>query len=213
MEPPFAKAVDPVFLGAIELLERVQHTATQPPQQERSKLQGLISRAEAALGNNEEWELAKYAIVSWIDSALIDAPWDGSTWWEDNPLEREYFIERKAFTEFYAKANKAAALPKKNALEVFYICVVLGFRGMYSDASSMQFASELDLPTTLEDWASKTAMTLHLGVGRPPITEQPRPVDGAPPLEGRSSLMMASIFALIALALPLGMLLFEWNNH
>ena len=39
---------------------------------------------------------------------LIGAPWDGSEWWENNPLERECFHDRAAFTNFYAKAKEAA---------------------------------------------------------------------------------------------------------
>ena len=86
MTPKFAKAVDNVFLGVLDLLERIERNQSINVSDERTRIQKRIDNAEAQLGSTQDWQLAKYALVSWIDSMLIGAPWDGNTWWENNPL-------------------------------------------------------------------------------------------------------------------------------
>ena len=107
MTPKFAKAVDNVFLGVLDLLERIERNQSINVSDERTRIQKRIDNAEAQLGSTQDWQLAKYALVSWIDSMLIGAPWDGNTWWENNPLERTYFFDRNAYTYFYARAREA----------------------------------------------------------------------------------------------------------
>lgn len=210
MDPNFSKAVDPIFIGVIDLLDRIGYGKAEAPERERAHIKGMIDRAETLLGNKDEWKLAKYALVCWVDAALIDAPWDVDRWWDDHVLEREYFFDRVAFSEFYVRAQKAMQLSSKNALEVYYICVVLGFRGMFADASSAEHAEKLGVSKTLESWARETVASLHLGVGRPPILEQPKKVDGAPPLTGYTNLIITIIFTLTAIAIPLGYYLKEF---
>jgi type VI secretion system protein ImpK len=201
MTPEFALAVDPVFLHVLELLERIERNETPSAKEERSRVRAQIDRAEAMLGRKADWELAKYALVAWIDDLLIEAPWDGRQWWEENALEVELFNSRDAFSKFYIQAEEAQKLTKKDALEVFYVCVVLGFRGLYRDPTSE--AELLGLPATLEEWARKTAMAINLGLGRPPITVNSRPGEGAPPLEGRFNLVGMSIVAVILTAVTI----------
>lgn len=207
MTPKFAKAVDTVFLGVLDLLERIERNQSIMVSDERTRIQKKIDHAEAQLGATQDWHLAKYALVSWIDSMLIGAPWEGNNWWENNPLERTYFFDRNAYTQFYTKAREAAALPNKDALEVYYICVVMGFRGLYGDAQGTMLAEQMGLPPRLDDWARQTAASIQLGQGRPPIHERPKLGDGAPPLNGRSSLFGMAGFGIILFGLALGYLI------
>ena len=209
MTPEFAKAVDPIFLHVLELLERIERNETPVAKDERARVRAQIDRAEAMLGRKPDWELAKYAMVAWIDDLLIEAPWDGRMWWEENALEVELFNSRDAFTKFYTQAEEAQQLTKKDALEVFYVCVVLGFRGLYRDTSVD--AEMMGLPSSLDEWARKTAMAINLGLGRPPITVNSRPGEGAPPLEGRFNLVGMSIVAVILTAITLMLAEMIWD--
>ncbi len=67
MTPNFAQAVDPIFLYVLALLDRISRDTKPKPQEERARIRALIDEAEARLGSGTEWELAKYALVSWID--------------------------------------------------------------------------------------------------------------------------------------------------
>lgn len=201
MTPNFAAAVDPVFLHVLGLLERIGSSERPLPREEREALNNTLRNAEAAIQHKQDWELAKYAIVSWIDDVLIDAPWEGRGWWKENALEVEVFNTRERATLFYAKAKDASAMTRRDALEVFYVCVILGFRGLYRDQSAAFLTDQLKLPPDLESWARQAAKSIQLGQGRPSIGEAPRQTDeGAPPLEGKYRLIGASLMGVVLTA-------------
>ena len=210
MTPNFASAVDPIFLHVLGLLERIGHNDNPAPSEERAVINNWLRHAEAQLGQKQDWELAKYALVSWIDDVLIEAPWNGKSWWKENALEVEVFNSRDRATLFYTRSQEAAKMTRRDALEVFYVCVVLGFRGLYRDAASAFLADQLGLPPNLDAWASQTSKSIQLGQGRPSITESPRPGEGAPPLEGKYTLVGTALLgiALAAVAAVMWLMLF-----
>ena len=187
MTPKFSEAVDPIFLHVLRLLERIDRGETPSAKDERQHIRGWIDQAEALLGQGQDWQLAKYALVAWIDEVLIEADWDGRSWWNENALEQEIFSGRRAYHQFYIKAKEASALPRRDALEVFYVCVVLGFRGLYRDPveAAAESASH-DLPGDLESWARQTSVAIKLGQGLPPITDKGLMPGGAPALESQA---------------------------
>ena len=186
MTPRFAQAVDPLMLHVLGMLERINRGERQSPQDERAHLRALLDRAEAIVGSTPDWGLAKYALVSWIDEVLVETAWDGAEWWSNNAMEVEIFQSRLCNEQFYTQAQRASALPTRDALEVFYVCVVLGFRGLYRDPEmAAMFTSVNNLPADLETWAKQTAMAIRLGQGRPPLTGVRRELTGAPPLKMR----------------------------
>ncbi|MGL4511475.1 MAG: DotU family type IV/VI secretion system protein [Lacipirellulaceae bacterium] len=190
MTPRFAQAVDPVFLYALALLDRIARDEPSSPEEEQLRLRKLIDEAEASLGNVVEWDLAKYAIVSWIDEMLVDSPWKGRDWWSNNVLEIALFNSRQCHELFFLKAHEASKLVGREALEVFYVCVILGFRGLYHDqASSSDVARALNLPPQLEEWTRQTALSIRLGQGRPPLSDPGREVTGAQPLRPRMAVV------------------------
>jgi type VI secretion system protein ImpK len=199
MTPEFAKAVDPIFLHVFGLLDRIGRGVEPLPEEERLRIRGLIDQADAMWGHTPDAESAKYAIVSWIDEMLAaEAPWQGSEWWKNNSLEWEYFKTQDRSEQFYLKAKEASGLRRKDALEVFYVCVVMGFRGLYRDLNrAAAFTEALQLPPDLETWARQAAMAIQLKLGRPPISEVSVPIEGAPPLNGPFSLIWASLAGLI----------------
>jgi type VI secretion system protein ImpK len=212
MTPNFAKAVDPVFLHVLGLLERINQGSAANPAEEKHTISNFLRDAEAQLGQKADWELAKYALVSWVDEVLIVAPWEGRDWWNNNPLEVDHFRSRDCNTVFFTRAKEAAQLSRRDALEVYYVCVVLGFRGFYQSAGADAplVARQLDVPPDLESWASQTARSIQLGQGRPPIGGSVRPLEGAPPLEGKYVLLGTSLLGgvLAAVATTTGVILF-----
>ena len=217
MEPAFAEAVDQAFVAALELLERITLQEAKDPATERSQMKGWIERAEAQVVDNEEWELAKYALVGWLDAEMIAAPWEGATFWEENPLEREYYYERKAFTNFFVNARQAAQMPRKNALEVYYLCVVFGFRGLYGPPPEARADGErpedFDLPKDIQTWASQINAQLRVGAARAPLNEEPQPIAYAPAMEGTRTLIVSIAVSAMMAAWPLGMLLWTFIDQ
>ena len=166
MTPRFAHAVDPIFSYVLDLLDRIHRHEHPSPQEQRLVIRGLLEQAEAILGTGTDWELARYAIISWIDELLVDSPWEGADWWSNNVLEMEQFNTRACFEQFYVRAREASKLPQRDALEVFYVCMMLGFRGLYRDPQLQQsFIEANGLPLELEDWARQTGLSIRLGQG------------------------------------------------
>lgn len=183
MTPRFAQAVDPVFLHVLNLLERIGRDERPVAQEERLRIVALLDQAEAIVGAGTEWDLAKYAIISWIDEMLVETPWDGRDWWSNNVLEVELFNTRLCNEQFYVRAQEASTLARRDALEVYYVCVVLGFRGLYRDPNlSVMFSAAHGLPPDLDTWARQASLAIRLGQGRPALSPPRREIAGAPPL-------------------------------
>jgi type VI secretion system protein ImpK len=211
MTPEFAKAVDPVFLSVLDLLDRIDRDEIRAVEEERLRVRGYLDQAEAMLGKGTDWQVAKYGLVSWIDEVLVDAHWANSVWWKENCLEWEEFKTLDRSEQFYMKAKEASSLRRKDALEVFYIGVVLGFRGLYRDPDrTAALHGALELPPDLENWAKQTSMAIQLGRGIPSISDASQPIDGAPPLDGPFALIWASAAGVVlaVLTVVVGILFF-----
>jgi type VI secretion system protein ImpK len=209
MTPQFAQAVDPIFQTMLDLLEQIGQGASVSPQNERYRISATIDRAEAILRGGLEWELAKYALVSWIDEMLCETPWSGRDWWSNNVLEVQYFNTRLCNERFYTKAQEASAQPRRDALEVFYNCVILGFRGLYRDANlANELTSNHGLPPDLASWTKQTALAIRLGEGRTPLPRPRRDIKGVPPLGNPSAVVWLCAIASVLLLVDIGYLLF-----
>ena len=201
MTPKLAQAVDPVFLHMLGLLDRIQRGEIASPQEERLRLRTLIDQAEAIVGVGGEWELMKYALVSWIDELLVESQWAGHDWWSNNVLEVELFNTRLCYEHFFVKAQEASTMATRDALEVYYVCVILGFRGVYRDSNmASHLHQSRGLPIDISSWAKQTSMAIRLGQGRPPLAGPQREIAGAPPLRGKGRLLWSALAAVILAA-------------
>ena len=214
MRPDFAKAVDPIFLATLQFIERIERSDRLVAADERATLLRKIDDAEVQLGSTPEWQLAKYALCSWIDALLIDAPWQGKGWWKDNCLEKKYFGRRDAHEAFFQRSTEAAGLGRKDALEVYYLAVVLGFRGFYADSDSSykySIVSAHRLPDTIDAWCRTTARSLQLRQGRPAIPESVQAGGSAKPLSGKTSLAIFSMISIVlfGLAIATALIVFD----
>jgi type VI secretion system protein ImpK len=190
MTPKFARVVDPIFLYTLELLERIARRDPVSPQEEQVRLRALIDQGDALFGAEPEWDAAKYALVSWIDEVLVDTPWDGQDWWSNNVLEVALFNSRLCNEKFYLRAAESSSLSRRDALEVYYVCAVLGFRGLYRDPEQARYLIQShSLPEDLDTWARQAALSIRLGQGRPPLSRPGPEIAGAPPAQGKSQVV------------------------
>lgn len=190
MIPKFAHSIDPIILNVLGVLDRIENSDSPSRDDVQLRLRALIDEADARLGSGKEWKLAKYALVCWIDEMLVDAPWEGREWWNNNVMEQTLFNTRNRHQQFFTWAQEAAELTEKNALEVYYVCVILGFRGLYHDPSSAgPIAESLGLPADLNVWAKQTALSIRLGQHLPPLAPPGPEIQGARPLRRASSVV------------------------
>jgi type VI protein secretion system component VasF len=136
MTPEFANATLPLVVYILKLFDRATAYKTGSAESERSLLRAEFEATAAKLRGPraEEWELASYALAAVVDELLIvDIPWTGQSWWENHAFEVELFNTRRRATEFYSKADKAASFQSKEALSMFVLAVLVGFRGVLRD--------------------------------------------------------------------------------
>lgn len=199
MTPRFARAVDPVFNEVLVLLDRIHRGEQLEPREQRLVIRGLLEQAQAFVGTGREWELARYAMISWIDEMLVDSPWTAAEWWSNNVLEMEFYNTRACYEQFFVLAKEASALPQRDALEAFYLCMMLGFRGLYHDPQLNQPLIESHgLPPDMEAWARQTAMSIQLGQGRPELARPTRELAAAGPMVTRAFPVWSWVLAAMA---------------
>lgn len=108
------------------------------PKELRAKIGELFRRLEKealeAGFSPEDVYAARYALVAVIDETISRSDWISKSEWYENPLGLEYFGENIAGSEFFNKleAIRANAGKKAGLLEVYYICLALGFEGKYA---------------------------------------------------------------------------------
>jgi type VI secretion system protein ImpK len=84
--------------------------------------------AGIALGDADD---AAYALAAAFDEALLTARWSGREEWLRNPLARQYCNDEFVGIGFYDRLTQVrrSSTPRPDVVEVFYYCLVSGFRG------------------------------------------------------------------------------------
>jgi type VI secretion system protein ImpK len=143
MRKEISEIVYPVFAYALRVKEQLAQGESPNWQTAQAALKGLLkSDAEArrwgeyagdpraSIGGRSDTSFfgIRYALVCWLDEIFIlDSPWKGD--WNENSLEVALYGSRDRAFKFWEQAKLAAARPEADALEVFFLCVMLGFRG------------------------------------------------------------------------------------
>ncbi len=95
-------------------------------------LDTMVGRGRAAGFPDTDLAEARYALVAFIDEQILKSNWPGRNEWMGRPLQLDLYGEYTAGENFF---NRMRALLQQGnsspALEVYYLCLVLGFRGAY----------------------------------------------------------------------------------
>lgn len=136
---------------ALDLKDRVERGPLPDFEAEHAELLATVDDAVARrwadyMGDEKVFLGARYALACWIDelfSVLTPAPWSAK--WVNKPLEFILFKTAIREFEFWRQldiALKRMSAPKStvptgpDALEAFYLCITLGFRGRYRNDPS-----------------------------------------------------------------------------
>jgi type VI secretion system protein ImpK len=222
MREEMANLVHPVLVQGLRLKERLQHGEDLNLMDEQSILKGLLqtdnqARRLADFGGERPVDVsggnwarpaegrrspesflgARYALVCWLDELFtLDSPWAAR--WNEQKLETELYASNQRAFKFWEQARKAEACPGTDALEVFYLCVMLGFRGDLRQA-----------PERLQAWCSAVEARLAQGRGEWPSPPERKPETNVPPLRGRERMqrMILAGCLLLGVLIPVGVFL------
>jgi len=92
------------------------------------------SRARAAGIARDDAELARYAFCAAADETVLRSVFGIRERWEKHPLQLRLFGDQLAGEHFFDKLEqlRARGAEKLQVLEVFHVCLLLGFQGRYA---------------------------------------------------------------------------------
>lgn len=127
------------FAGPVlDLILRLRAGIVTPSNDLRPKIAGMLEdfekRAERYRFNHKIVQVSKFALASFVDETVLTNNFPLKNEWERNPLQLEYFGEQLAGNKFF---DKLEAMLKQievtaDAVEVYYFCMLLGFKGRYA---------------------------------------------------------------------------------
>ncbi len=99
----------------------------------------LESKAQRSGIAADAVRLAKYALCAWIDERILASDLSARSRWASEPLQLRYFDDFSAGEEFYIKLEAVRAAPELGeVLEVYGLCIALGFRGKLADERGLE---------------------------------------------------------------------------
>ncbi len=203
MTESFAGLVGPIFQYVVDLREGFRRGEEPSPETVKRSLIKAFQRAQKGVAEAQaaDFALAQYALVYWADEVLIKSSWRFADSWKNSILELEYFGTRRAAVDFWERAKQAeeqaqvrGRMPRSaDALETFFFCVALGFRGeLFQDE------------TELEVWSARVGPIIRDATpDPPPPATAPQAGRGLVELRGERMLVGASLLVATTFVLTL----------
>jgi len=88
------------------------------------------TRKRTAGFSDEDFDLARFAVCAWVDETVLCSSWEGRHTWEHEQLQRVLYGTTSAGEGFFERLNSIDP-ENKPLLEVYSICLELGFAGRY----------------------------------------------------------------------------------
>ena len=148
MTPEFSDLVYKVISYTLDLKDRVEGETAPDFETERGRLIELLP-ANAGVGLQSDYSGdgrtflgARYALTCWIDELfIVHSIWADR--WKPLVLEQALFGTRLRAERFWEQAEivlrrpnapRPSNPPGPDALETYFLCIILGFRGSYREA-------------------------------------------------------------------------------
>jgi len=201
MRDELAKLVYPTLAYGLKVRDALQKGETLDFDKEQAAFRGLLQTREAARrwpdysGDGEQFLGVRYALTCWIDEIFID----GTRWaqtWNEKKLETSLYGSNDRAYNFWEQAKIAEARSEIDALEVFYLCMMLGFRGDLTGAPERVLDRR-------DAWEAQFGQRRARQWNSPP--ELP-PRTHVPPLTGRDKFRKALMILgiVVAILIPIG---------
>ena len=104
--------------------------------QVKADITRLMSDIEIRIGQSnitpDDFDLARFAVVAWVDETLLSSQWQDKDRWQKESLQRLYYLTADAGELFFDRLN-AIGPHQRDVREVYYLCLAMGFKGRYID--------------------------------------------------------------------------------
>jgi type VI secretion system protein ImpK len=111
---------------------------------------------------------AQFAVVAFVDESIARSSWKGKENWLAKPLSSRYGMPANAGAVFFDRLDDwlKSPQPPKDLVEVFYVCLGLGFRGRLYDQPAELKRRKKDLFDILVK--GQETLVLSPAAARPP---------------------------------------------
>ncbi len=126
-----------VLADTVELVNKIKNGES--PEYETARL--IIERSISEHSSDffrggyseEQYNLTKYAVLAFIDEAILSSSWEHKSLWKNEMLQIEHFHTVNAGEQFFDNLNNLNPVnpAEKDIREVYYYCLILGFKGKY----------------------------------------------------------------------------------
>ena len=127
------------FAGPIfDLILRLKAGIVAPSNDLRPKIASLLDdferRAERYRFSSKIIQVSKFALASFVDETVLSNNFNLKEEWEKYPLQLELFGEQLAGNKFFEKLQAMLKQVDQtaDAVEIYYVCMLLGFKGRYA---------------------------------------------------------------------------------
>ncbi len=127
------------FAGPVlDLVLRVKAGIVTPSNELRPQVAAMLEdfekRAERYRFNHKIVQVSKFALAAFVDETVLTNNFPLRDEWEKNALQLEYFGEQLAGNKFFDKLDAMLKQIEatKDAVEIYYVCMLLGFKGRYA---------------------------------------------------------------------------------
>jgi type VI secretion system protein ImpK len=102
-------------------------------QQLTAALDKMVSRGRRAELPDADLAEARYALVALLDEQVLRAAWSGRSEWMTRPLQLDLYRDNNAGEDFFVRLSALLRSGDRPlAVQVYYLCLALGFQGMYA---------------------------------------------------------------------------------
>jgi type VI secretion system protein ImpK len=120
----------------LRLMMKIKAGVLTPSNEMRYKIDSLFKRLEerGAQSGYKESQLqdAKFALAAFVDETVLAGGFPLREEWERYPLQLEYFKEALAGNKFFERLDWLIKQGETDVVEVYYLCLLLGFKGKYN---------------------------------------------------------------------------------
>lgn len=137
VECPARSLVDLLYDGFYMLILLHNRSTPKTPEEFSGNIQKFLDQFERSAKKNnfsaEDIFDAKYAFCATVDEAVLTSKLNIREVWERRPLQLVLFGDQLAGEHFFDKLETArnGGASRINALEVFHMCLLVGFAGRY----------------------------------------------------------------------------------
>ena len=131
---PLVNAASTLLTVAIKLRTTMQHH--NPPQlhkQLTQEIRRFERKAKNADTNQDSVLAARYLLCTVVDEIVLNTPWGAASGWSQHSLLSLFHKDIAGGEKCFGVLNKLLETPGKHLdlLELFYLCLSLGFQGKY----------------------------------------------------------------------------------